>query len=281
MRTVRIEGTALRSSRLGFGTASLHHVLSSAARHTLLEHAWQCGIRYFDTAPLYGHEMAERELGRFLRGRRADAVLATKFGLLPTALLSRFPLLMYAQKMGGRLLKRSLGGVPARDYGARHARARVDRSLALLGTEYIDILYLHEPTLAMLEAPEELVLALADLKRAGKIRHVGVSGTLEDCASISRRYPSLGEIWQVAMPARSDTARVMEWRGHPVQVTFGHFRSARLAPHASAEEARAARTRSLAEAIEVNPTGVILFSTRRAAHLDDTLAMLHELEPRS
>ena len=66
MQQIAIPNTRLQTSRIGFGTASLHHLYRSRARSALLTAALDSGISHFDTAPMYGEGMAERELGRFL-----------------------------------------------------------------------------------------------------------------------------------------------------------------------------------------------------------------------
>jgi aryl-alcohol dehydrogenase-like predicted oxidoreductase len=265
VRTVCLEATSIRSSRLGLGTSSLHHLLATSARRQLLEHAWDRGIRYFDTAPLYGHELAERELARFIRWRRREVVVATKFGIKPNELLSRVPALMYGQKFATRIFGTSLAPRPGRDYGARYARERVERSLRVLQTDYIDILYLHEPTLALLAEPAELIAVLCDLQRSGKIREFGLSGSMRECARITHRYPQLGQVWQVDVHAEADEPAGMERRRRG-QVTFGHFRGA----------GPGALGRCLRKAVAMNPGGVILFSTRRPEHVDEVVALLDD-----
>ena len=78
--------TGLRVSRLGFGGASIGGLfapVSDDEAAATLEHAWDLGIRYFDTAPLYGYGLSERRVGAALRGRdRDDFVLSTKVGRL-------------------------------------------------------------------------------------------------------------------------------------------------------------------------------------------------------
>ena len=282
MRLVEIAGTSIRTSRLGFGTASLHHVLSAAARRRLLERAWHEGIRYFDTAPLYGHGMAERDLGRFVRTRRGEAAVATKFGLLPSTLLGRVPPLMYLQKAGSRALGRRWGRFlatdPRRDYGARYARARIDRSLQVLATDYIDILYLHEPKLAFLPQGAELVDALADMQRQGKVRYLGLSGSLEDCVAITKTYPQLGTVWQLDVLPGVTPAAISALDGRAAQVTFGHFRNAPAAASPDAGARGNAVRRNLTGAVELNRGGVVLFSTRDPQHIQNTAATLAAIE---
>ena len=80
-----IDGTDIEVSRLGFGTSSLHHLLSRRDRRSLLLHAESVGITHFDTAPYYGYGLAERELGLALRDRRSRITVTTKVGLYPVS----------------------------------------------------------------------------------------------------------------------------------------------------------------------------------------------------
>src|ERR671934_2641756 len=78
--------TGLGVTRVGLGTAALGGLYSPVEEETAVEtigRAYANGLRFFDTAPLYGHGLAERRLGRALAGRpRGDFVLATKVGRL-------------------------------------------------------------------------------------------------------------------------------------------------------------------------------------------------------
>jgi aryl-alcohol dehydrogenase-like predicted oxidoreductase len=282
MRQVALEGTPIRASRLGFGTASLHHLLGTRSRQALLEHAWSQGIRYFDTAPLYGHELAERELGRFARGRRARIVIATKFGLRPDPLFARHPALLYGRLAAGAALRRlvpgmRLRGEPARDYSPAYARARLERSLLILRTDYVDILFLHEPSLRWIENLEGLAAELGRLKAAGQVRQVGISGSPLECAALAMRCPAIAEVMQVEVGPGADAAS-MQIAGRRPQITFGHFRGAGLGKARSPEDRTKRLEACVARAIALNPTGVILFSTRRPGHLDDLCAALGRIE---
>ena len=81
-------GASLRLTEMGFGTAPIGNLLRTVsekdAQDTLAE-AWKSGMRYFDTAPLYGAGLAETRLNHFLRGKpRSQYVVSTKVGrLLP------------------------------------------------------------------------------------------------------------------------------------------------------------------------------------------------------
>jgi aryl-alcohol dehydrogenase-like predicted oxidoreductase len=107
-----------------------------------------------DTSDMYGRGENERLVGRALRGRREQAVLATKTGLLRRADDPQW---------------RGVDGHPA------YVRAACDASLARLGVDYVDLYYLHrvDPQVPL----EETVGALAELVAAGKVRRIGLSET--------------------------------------------------------------------------------------------------------
>ena len=117
----------------------------------LIHHALDRGVNHLDTADMYGPHTNERLVGRALAGRRDEAVLATKFGVV------RSP-------TGGWL---GLNGRP------EYVRACCDASLQRLGVDTIDLYYQHrvDP-----ETPiEETVGAMGELVAAGKVRHIGLS----------------------------------------------------------------------------------------------------------
>src|ERR1700721_462506 len=79
-------GRSLAFTRLGFGGAPLgnmHRALSGVESAATVRAAWDAGLRYFDTAPLYGHGLSEARIGRALAGEaRADFIVSTKVGRL-------------------------------------------------------------------------------------------------------------------------------------------------------------------------------------------------------
>jgi D-threo-aldose 1-dehydrogenase len=79
-------GATIPFTALGFGAAplgNLYKATSEKDSDATLAAAWEAGIRYYDTAPLYGLGLSETRLNRFLRGRkRSDFVISTKVGRL-------------------------------------------------------------------------------------------------------------------------------------------------------------------------------------------------------
>jgi aryl-alcohol dehydrogenase-like predicted oxidoreductase len=114
----------------------------------IVARAFERGLLLFDTANVYGDGESERILGRALRGKRPKCLVATKVGL---------------------------SGIPARREGLSSAAVlqAIDASLSRLGTDYIDVYYLHAPDPAV--PIEETLEALRRVLDAGKARAWGVS----------------------------------------------------------------------------------------------------------
>lgn len=135
------KGRILDITRLGLGTAPLGNIYSvvpEADADATLAAAWDAGIRYFDTAPLYGRGIAETRLNRLLRGKtRQDYVLSTKVG--------RLLKLCAPEKLAGQV---HYFGTPSReivyDYSYDGVMRSFDSSLERLGADRIDILLIHD-----------------------------------------------------------------------------------------------------------------------------------------
>jgi D-threo-aldose 1-dehydrogenase len=131
-------GSKLRLGALGFGSAPLgnmNRVLSEDEADATLDAAWDAGIRYFDTAPLYGHGLSEKRIGRALAGR-GDYALSTKAGRL---------LEPCAPGEEGAGIFLNVPHVKVRyDYSYDAVMRSYEESLKRLGLERIDILFVHD-----------------------------------------------------------------------------------------------------------------------------------------
>jgi len=158
----------LGCSQLG----GLYRPMDEADAQAVLECAWEAGIRRFDTAPHYGAGLSERRLGRFLRQLPRDAfTVSTKVGRLleDTDEDVEGDYGFY----GGDRKKRVL------DYSADGVRRSLADSLARLGLDRVDTLYVHDPEGPWLdEAVSQGYPTLHQLRAEGVIAHVGV-GTNE------------------------------------------------------------------------------------------------------
>ena len=131
----------LTFTELGFGTAplgNLYRAISEEDARSILELSWESGIRYYDTAPLYGLGLSETRLNGLLRGKhRDDYVLSTKIGRLLNVCD------VDARDGIGKWFE-----VPARrevyDYTYDGTMRSIAFSLERLGVDRIDILYAHD-----------------------------------------------------------------------------------------------------------------------------------------
>lgn len=137
----RLGKGGLTFTELGFGAApigNLYRAISDDDAQATLQAAWDAGVRYFDTAPLYGLGLSETRMNRFLRGKPRDAyVLSTKIGRL-----------LRVATPETRDSPTKWFEVPSRnevfDYSYDGVFRSVEFSLERLGIDRIDILYAHD-----------------------------------------------------------------------------------------------------------------------------------------
>ena len=155
-------------TRLGLGTGPLGNLFTTvtdADSDATVDAAWDGGIRFFDTAPLYGHGRAERRVGRALRARpREEYVIATKVG---------------------RLLRPSSGAPtptiftdvpdvePIFAYSRDDTLRSIEESLERLGLDRVDVVHVHDPDDHEADAMAGAFPALIELREQGVIGAVG------------------------------------------------------------------------------------------------------------
>jgi aryl-alcohol dehydrogenase (NADP+) len=146
----RYLGTSgVKVSPLCLGTMMFGDRTEAAEAARIVGAARDAGVNFVDTADVYTQGAAERMLGPLIAGDRDRWVLATKVG-------------------------NAMGGDPnRRGTGRKWIMAAIDASLARLGTDYVDLYYIHRDFESI--PLEETVQAMADLIRAGKVRYFGIS----------------------------------------------------------------------------------------------------------
>lgn len=144
-----------------------------------IDEAIDCGITWFDTAPVYNLGHSEEVVGKALKGKRHNVLISTKCGLEWD-----YETPVFHKVMEGRNVYR--------DLSAKGIRKNLEDSLRRLQTDYIDIYYTHWQTPDFAFYPlEETVGVLTELKKEGKIRAIGASNVTED---IIKGYCSLGQL---------------------------------------------------------------------------------------
>ncbi len=177
----RVGRTAVTVTRLGFGGApigGLFSAVSDGDAVATVRRAWELGIRYFDTAPLYGYGASERRIGASLAGRpRDDFTISTKVGRLirPSDALSG-DADIDRQELDGREDAFYVGTGPVRpvfDYSYDGVLRSVEESLERLGLERVDIAFIHDPDDHWEAAIGGAYPALDRLRRDGVVRAIG------------------------------------------------------------------------------------------------------------
>lgn len=170
------------SERIGFGCVGLTVQPNISEALKILETAYNDGITFFDTAPVYGKGYSEVILGKFLaKKRREEFTITTKFGLgeipipkLPSsfALPLNFLKKNLKQQKGHVSTKSDYKIIPNRSITLQQVKFDFYNSLKRLNTEYIDNYLLHEATPSFLT--DEASVFLFDLKAKGLIKSLGM-----------------------------------------------------------------------------------------------------------
>jgi aryl-alcohol dehydrogenase-like predicted oxidoreductase len=170
-----------------------------------LNAAWDAGITFYDTARAYGYGESEALLGEFFAGKRDQAVICTKFGILPAPRNWKQrvkPLAQAAVRLfpGLRAMARrqSAGQLIVGDFSVDLLRTSFDASLRALRMDYVDMLLLHAAPLSVL-AQDDLLEAMQRLVEAGKVRMAGISGEHDVIAASFAQSPRALTTAQFAM----------------------------------------------------------------------------------
>jgi aryl-alcohol dehydrogenase-like predicted oxidoreductase len=150
MQYRKLGRTGLKVSRICLGTMTFGSQVEEAAAIGIIKSAMGAGVNFFDTADQYINGRSEEIVGKALKGERHSVVLATKIGAWQS-------------------------GPSVNDIGAsrKHIMKGVEDSLRRLGTDYIDLYYVHRPDY---DTPiEETLRAMDDLIHQGKVRYIACS----------------------------------------------------------------------------------------------------------
>ncbi len=149
MKYRNLGNSGLRVSEIGLGTNTFGQAADELASLAIVNRAIEIGINYIDTADMYAQGRSEELVGKAVKSRRSQVIIASKF-------------------------RRTMGDGP-NDQGASryYIMKAVEASLRRLQTDYIDLYQMHDPDPAT--PIEETMRALDDLVRSGKVRYIGCS----------------------------------------------------------------------------------------------------------
>ncbi|MGD0462317.1 MAG: aldo/keto reductase [Tepidisphaeraceae bacterium] len=291
MRKQTLGKTGLELSALGFGCVRLTAHSRPEEAIEILNTAYNSGITHFDVARLYGFGRAEGILGQFLKGKRQSVTVATKFGLSPPAglvgkrwmvnavkkALGPFPGLLRVAK------RRASQKVETGVFSPAAAQQSLETSLRELGTDYVDLLLLHECSIADATNPELLAMLQRQIA-AGKVRSVGVAsefGKLPPDAALLADFLQIIQFNHNAQSRNLPRWRNVESRGIVTHSIFGPARPLAEAIRARPELARrfssdlnldlsdplVINSLLLHYNLQSNAGGAVLFSSTDAAHV--------------
>ncbi len=284
---VQIPGTNIKIPVIGFGCSSLTSVGRKKALR-LLDNAFDVGIRHFDVARYYGYGETESILGAFVKSRRAQVTITTKFGIEPPR---RTNFLRIALGVGRRFLR----FVPsARKMVQRHnpivvkgnafsvadAQRNLEASLQELGTDYIDFYLLHD-YVAGAHPSDELVAFLRQAVQMGKIRQFGLGTNVDNLMRALDCEPDLCGVIQCQnsvltrnldkLPSQSRSGLVIthgalagaySWLSSFLELNSDRVKDWTKTLDLDCSDERTLAALLLNYAVDANPSGMLLFSTR-------------------
>ena len=192
LRSRQTKREVLGASSLGLGTGALgnlYQLVEDADAYQTVSVAWEAGIRYFDTAPLYGSGLAEKRLGKALAGlARDEYAVSTKVGRV-----------LVPGRDSDSLFVGVDGLTPKFDFSREAVLRTLSESMERLGTSWIDIVYVHDPDDHYYQALSVALPTLAELRDQGTIRALGVG---MNQAEMLRRFISEAQLDYVLLANR-------------------------------------------------------------------------------
>lgn len=289
LETIALPGSGRVTTRLGFGGSGLMGGIGERESLFLLETAFEAGIRHFDVAPAYGHGRAERCLGKFLKGRRNQVTVATKFGVLPPAQAGLL-------EMAGNVVRPAVARLPAirkrvaqaaaglrakAMFSAEEARRSLERSLRELGIDTVDVWLLHEATTDDLDG-SDLLPFLQDAQQRGRIGAYGVGaerGRISELWERHRDYCGVLQFeWSVRGGAEAEFPGAFVIHHRAISGALDTFRDCFRQDAGLCRRWSDVVDRDLSDemhlagvllqaALAANSNGMVLFSSRVAEHI--------------
>jgi D-threo-aldose 1-dehydrogenase len=300
MQTIALGSSGRETTRLGFGCSSLMGSMGRKDSVAVLEAAYDAGLRHFDVAPMYGYGQAEVCLGEFLARHPGELTVTTKFGIAPEDAKSlkatlrglARPVLKLLPGLKRKLQKAAVAtsaSVLNLDFSVEKARESLDRSLALLTVDRIDVWLLHEAEAGDLK-DDRLLRLMEDAVAAGKIGTFGIGSEARKIPALLSERPAycrtLQHEWSVLDAPMAP--------GEPFRIHHRALTENFVALHdaLSGDAARAKRWSDycganvadagvlarlmLKAALVLNPESVILFSSKRPGHIKNNVAVLED-----
>lgn len=266
----------------------------------LLDAAFAAGIRHYDTAPMYGCGEAERCLGDFLKGKRGDVTIATKYGIMPPTrglwkqnltnavrsvarpLVQVAPGLRRKFRVASAVVSPKMGKAK---FSGSEARKALEASLLAMRTDHVDLWLLHEAEVSDLDDTS----LLGEMKRSRAEGKIGTFGVGSDGRHIPRLYRERPEYCRVMQFEWAITSPRLDYPGS-FRLHHGSFNRvlAPLSARLTADKEQGSRWSNeigadlrnkdtlakllLKAALELNPQSIVLFFSSRPSNIEAAVA---------
>jgi hypothetical protein len=177
---------------------------------------------------------------------------------------------MYAQKTINSFTYRFSKRTPVvhkRSLNKKQVEDSLQHSLKALRTDWVDILFIHEPQTSDIFQLMEILGWLQVQKKLGIVRYLGLAGKAQNCVEITREFPNVFDILQVEDSLNNHEADIVTSSGLPLQITFGYLRKS-LESNNLIDPSEIIK-----ESLQRNQNGMILVSSRNSERLK-TIASL-------
>jgi aryl-alcohol dehydrogenase-like predicted oxidoreductase len=266
------------SKKIGFGGASLTSMPSLNQAIKLLDLTFDLGIRHYDTAPIYGNGYSEVIYSKFLKGKRKEVFLVTKFGLGNPSKV--FPLIapqlirlnyLRRQLVGSANLENQINSSVLSNYNskidAKQIIHSIESSLKRLGTDHLNALMLHESLPNNLT--DDSIYELLKLKEAGKVLKIGIACNVDRIIQESKSIEPIWDILQYEGYNLKKKKQVMALFPNCTHFHHSVFKNTILGKEDNYSDL-------LFKAVEFNPYGKVIFSTRNKTRLLENLKFLND-----
>jgi D-threo-aldose 1-dehydrogenase len=291
MEQIALGTSGRQTTRLGFGCGNIMGAMGHRDSLKLLESAYDAGIRHFDVAPRYGYGEAESCLGEFLQRHPGQITVTTKYGIFPA---KRTSLITVGRQIAGPIVK-NLPGIKQRlakvakaatrnkerpTFTAAQARASLDRSLAALRTDHIDLWLLHEVTARDLQ-DDALLRLLEDLVEQGTIGSFGIGSSADKVSALLAERPpycrTLQYEWSI-LDAPIEPSGPFRIHHRALTTHFRAFQTALAkntqlsqrwsqAVNTDLNDAETLARLMLKASLVMNPASIVLFSSKNPKHI--------------
>lgn len=268
--------------RLGIGCARLGSIsgASGADGLELIKVAYDNGIRFFDTASIYGQGESERTLAYLSKTVRDHITIATKAGqFFPGWMRLALPLkrtvaAAVKQSVVGRVLvTKARSQVLPQNFSSQFLSASAEQSLKRLGVECLDILMLHSPPPEIVRQGDAMT-SLELLQTAGKVRAIGMSCDDIDCGFLGLQDSRVKVVELPLWPWTEQSDLFLAAAAdRNVHVLARGFMGATLAGLAgsSGEERSASLQRAVQSSLSLPGLGHLIVGTTKVTHLKEVL----------